>query len=102
MRIGVPREIKSDEYRAGLIPSTVAELVASDHHLLVETGAGASAGIDDTAYAAAGAEIVGGPAPIFTSAELIVKVKESLGAERCQLRSGQIIFTYLHLAPDPA
>jgi alanine dehydrogenase len=102
MRVGIPREIKSDEYRVGLVPSMVAELVASGHHVLVETGAGSGAGIDDAAYAAAGAEIVGGPAPILDGADLVVKVKEPLAVERRRLRRGQIIFTYLHLAPDPA
>ncbi|MCW5748069.1 MAG: alanine dehydrogenase [Alphaproteobacteria bacterium] len=100
MRVGVPREIKTEEYRVGMIPPTVAELVAHGHEVLVESGAGAGAGIDDAAYAAVGAEIVAGPGPVFARAELIVKVKEPLAVERRKLRRGQIIFTYLHLAPD--
>jgi len=100
MLIGVPKEIKTDEYRVGLTPGTVRELSARGHDVLVETTAGMGAGISDAEYAAAGAEIVAGPPQIFQRAELIVKVKEPLAPERRQLRRGQIIFTYLHLAPD--
>jgi alanine dehydrogenase len=102
MRIGVPKEIKTDEYRVGLVPSTIKELVASGHDVMVETRAGDGVGISDAEYAAAGAQVVASPAVIFQSAELIVKVKEPLAAERGKLQRGQIIFTYLHLAADPA
>lgn len=102
MFIGVPKEIKTDEYRVGLAPATVRELTGRGHHVAVETMAGTGAGVGDDEYAAAGAEIVATADQIFERAELIVKVKEPLAAERKQLRRGQIIFTYLHLAPDPA
>jgi alanine dehydrogenase len=101
MFIGVPREIKTDEYRVGLTPATVRELTARGHRVAVETMAGVGAGIADREYVAAGAEIVAGADQIFQRAGLIVKVKEPLASERKQLRRGQIIFTYLHLAPDP-
>ncbi len=102
MRIGVPKEIKDNEFRVGLIPSSVAELQHHGHAVLVETGAGEGAGLSDQDYADAGAEIVTSPDRIFADAELIVKVKEPLSAERKRLRAGQILFTYLHLAPDLA
>lgn len=101
MLIGVPKEIKTDEYRVGLTPATIKELTARGHQVAVETKAGAGAGIADQEYAAAGAQIVASADQIFQRAELIVKVKEPLAPERKQLRRGQIIFTYLHLAPDP-
>jgi alanine dehydrogenase len=101
MFIGVPKEIKADEYRVGLIPATIKELTAKGHEVAVETCAGDGAGIDNAEYVAAGARIVSAPDEIFSRAELIVKVKEPLAAERKKLRRGQIIFTYLHLAPDP-
>ena len=101
MFIGVPKEIKTDEYRVGLTPATVRELTARGHRVAVETMAGAGAGLADQEYIAAGAEIVTTADQIFARAELIVKVKEPLASERKQLRRGQIIFTYLHLAPDP-
>lgn len=101
MFIGVPKEIKADEYRVGLVPATVRKLTAKGHEVAVETRAGDGAGIDDAEYATAGACIVSGPDEIFSRAALIVKVKEPLAAERKKLRRGQIIFTYLHLAPDP-
>ena len=101
MFIGVPREIKTDEYRVGLTPATVKELTARRHRVAVETTAGAGAGITDEEYIAAGAEIAPSADQIFRRADLIVKVKEPLASERRQLRRGQIIFTYLHLAPDP-
>jgi alanine dehydrogenase len=100
--VGVPKEIKDNEYRVGLIPSTVAELTARGHRVLVETHAGEGAGLDDEEYRRAGAEIAAGPDPIFGQAELIVKVKEPLAAERKRLRRGQTLFTYLHLAADRA
>jgi alanine dehydrogenase len=101
MLIGVPKEIKADEYRVGLIPATIKDLVAGGHAVLVETLAGDGAGIGDAEYAAAGAQIVATADPIFQRADLIVKVKELLAAERKKLHRGQIIFTYLHLAADP-
>jgi len=102
MLIGVPREIKDNEFRAGLIPSAVRELTAKSHKTLVETGAGVGAGLTDGDYKAAGAEIVPSAEQIFAQAEMIVKVKEPLPQERKQLRRGQILFTYLHLAADRA
>jgi alanine dehydrogenase len=96
--VGVPKEIKDNEYRVGLVPSTVRELTAKGHAVLVERNAGLGAGLPDADYAAAGAEIVADA--VFERAELIVKVKEPLPAERKKLRPGQILFTYLHLAPD--
>ena len=101
MLIGVPKEIKTDEYRVGLVPATVSELVSRGHNVAVESGAGNGAGIDDDEYAAAGARIYATAGRIFEEAELIVKVKEPLASERKNLRRGQMIFTYLHLAPDP-
>ena len=100
MFIGVPKEIKTDEYRVSLTPATVKELTARGHRVAVETMAGAGAGIADQEYLAAGADISTSADQIFQRATLIVKVKELLASERKQLRRGQIIFTYLHLAPD--
>ncbi len=102
MHIGVPKEIKDNEFRVGLIPSSVAELVHHGHNVVVQSGAGDGAGLSDADYRDAGAEIVGEAAPIFARADMIVKVKEPLAAERKLLRPGQILFTYLHLAPDAA
>jgi alanine dehydrogenase len=100
MQIGVPKEIKDHEDRVGLVPSSVAELVHHGHQVIVEAGAGVGSGLPDAEYAAAGATLRDGPEPIFASADLIVKVKEPLAAERKLLRPGQILFTYLHLAAD--
>jgi alanine dehydrogenase len=100
MLIGVPKEIKDNEFRVALVPSTVRELAARHHGVLVETQAGVGAGLTDADYAAAGAEIVPDADAVFARAELIVKVKEPLAAERAKLRRGQILFTYLHLAAD--
>src|ERR1700758_4549156 len=100
MLIGVPKEIKDNEYRVGLVPSTVRELTDKGHRVLVETGAGVGAGLPDADYRAAGAEIVDNADAVFSRAELIVKVKEPLAAERKKLHRGQVLFTYLHLAPD--
>ncbi|MGE5824811.1 MAG: alanine dehydrogenase [Bacteroidota bacterium] len=97
MRVGVPREIKVHEYRVGLTPTSVRELTARGHEVLVERGAGAGIGAADATYERAGARIV---ADAF-EAELIVKVKEPQPAERKRLRADQVLFTYLHLAPDP-
>jgi alanine dehydrogenase len=102
MFIGVPKEIKTDEYRVGLVPPTIRELVARGHSVDVETLAGDGAGISDDDYAAAGARIVATADQIFQRADLIVKVKEPLAPERKKLRRGQILFTYLHLAADLA
>jgi alanine dehydrogenase len=102
MLIGVPKEIKNHEYRVGLTPAGVRELAQRGHHVIVETQAGTAIGLDDELYARAGAEIVGAATEIFSRAELIVKVKEPQPQECQLLRPEQILFTYLHLAPDPA
>jgi alanine dehydrogenase len=101
MLVGLPKEIKDHEYRVGLTPASVRELRAHGHQVVVETLAGAGIGVDDAAYVKAGAEIAGAPAEIFGAADIIVKVKEPQPAECRMLREGQILFTYLHLAPDP-
>jgi alanine dehydrogenase len=100
MIIGVPKEIKVREYRVGLVPASVRELTAHQHTVLVETGAGQGIGMSDADYVAAGATVVKTAAEIFEKAELVVKVKEPLAQERKRLRPGQVLFTYLHLAPD--
>jgi alanine dehydrogenase len=102
MRVGVPKEIKDSEYRVGLVPSTVRELTTNGHEVLVERAAGAGAGLTDADYRAVGAEIVADADQVFARAELVVKVKEPLAIERKKLRPGQVLFTYLHLAADPA
>jgi alanine dehydrogenase len=102
MQVGVPKEIKDNEYRVGIVPSTVRELTEKGHKVLVETGAGAGAGFADADYEAAGGMIAPDADVVFGSAKLIVKVKEPLAAERKKLRHGQVLFTYLHLAPDRA
>jgi alanine dehydrogenase len=101
MRIGVPKEIKSQEYRVGLTPGAVREYVAAGHSVLVETQAGAGIGAEDDVYRRAGAEIATTAEDVFSAAEMIVKVKEPQPREWARLRPGQILFTYLHLAPDP-
>ena len=100
MRIGVPREIKVHEYRVGLVPAGVRELVAAGHQVLIETGAGAGINVDDGQYRAAGAEIAAKAADVFAQSDLIVKVKEPQLPECEMLRPGQTLFTYLHLAAD--
>ncbi len=102
MRVGCPKEIKNHEYRVGLTPGAVREYVAHGHQVIVETKAGAGIGADDDAYRAAGAKIVGTASEIFEKADMIVKVKEPQPEEWVQLSDGQILYTYLHLAPDPA
>ncbi len=102
MLVGVPKEIKDNEYRVGLVPSTVRELTLNGHKVLVETNAGVGAGLTDDDYKAAGATIATKVDDIFARADMIVKVKEPLPQERKRLRRGQILFTYLHLAPDRA
>jgi len=102
MRVGVPKEIKVHEYRVGLTPGAVREYVAAGHNVVVETDAGGGIGATDEAYRKAGAVIAGTAAEIFKTCDMIVKVKEPQPREWSQLREGQILFTYLHLAPDPA
>lgn len=101
MLVGVPKEIKKQEGRVGLTPAAVREYVANGHQVVIETGAGAGIGADDIAYIRAGAVIADSAAEVFAKAEMIVKVKEPQPSEWAQLREGQILFTYLHLAPDP-
>lgn len=100
MLIGVPKEIKNHEYRVGLTPESVEELVLDGHHVIVETGAGMGIGASDDHYAAFGAAIVPTAKDVFDQAEMIVKVKEPQAIERAMLKPGQILYTYLHLAPD--
>jgi len=102
MRIGVPKEIKNHEYRVGLTPPSVAELVAAGHQVAMETGAGKGIDFDDAAYVAAGATILPDAAAVFRDAEMIVKVKEPQPGEIAMLRADQVLFTYLHLAADKA
>ncbi|WP_334161169.1 alanine dehydrogenase [Phenylobacterium sp.] len=102
MRVGVPREIKPDEYRVGLTPTAVREYVSHGHEVVVEQGAGAGAGYADEAYARAGATILPTADAVFGEAEMIVKVKEPQAVEWARLTDRHILFTYLHLAPDPA
>ncbi len=101
MRVGVPREIKNHEYRVGLTPDAVREYCAAGHAVIVETLAGAAILAADDAYTAAGARVVETAEEVFAAADMIVKVKEPQPSEWRQLREGQLLFTYLHLAPDP-
>lgn len=101
MRIGLPKEIKNHEYRVGLTPASVRELVAHGHQVLVQAGAGTAIGLADAQYQAAGAQIVADAATVFAQADMVVKVKEPQPQECAMLRPGQILYTYLHLAPDP-
>ncbi|MBS0536719.1 MAG: alanine dehydrogenase [Proteobacteria bacterium] len=101
MLVGVPSEIKTHEYRVGLTPASVREYVQRGHKVLVQTGAGGGIGASDDVYRQAGAEIAKSAAEVFKAADMIVKVKEPQLDECAQLREGQILFTYLHLAPDP-
>ena len=101
MRIGVPKEIKVHEYRVGLVPAAARELVESGHEVLVQTGAATGIGFTDADYTRVGAKIAATAEEIFDSAEMIVKVKEPQPKECAQLRRGQVLYTYLHLAPDP-
>ena len=102
MLIGTPKEIKVHEYRVGLTPAGVKELKAHGHQVMIQAGAGSGIGITDAVYAAAGAEIVGSAEEIFARAEMVIKVKEPQPVECKMLRENQLLFTYLHLAPDPA
>ncbi|MEO1251019.1 MAG: alanine dehydrogenase [Pseudomonadota bacterium] len=101
MRVGVPKEIKNSEFRVGLVPGSVREYVANGHQVLVETGAGAGIKASDADYEAAGAKIAPDAASVFAESDMIVKVKEPQPVEWKQLRENQILYTYLHLAPDP-
>lgn len=100
MRIGVPKEIKNHEYRVGMVPSAVKELTLQGHQVVIEQNAGAGIGFSDQDYLDAGAEILATAEAVFATAEMIVKVKEPLAVERALLKQDQILFTYLHLAPD--
>jgi alanine dehydrogenase len=102
MRIGVPKEIKTHEYRVGLVPASARELIHHGHSVIVETKAGIGAGFPDAEYERVGAKIVGSASEVFSAAEMIVKVKEPQASEGALLQPGQILFTYLHLAPDLA
>jgi len=101
MLVGVPTEIKNNEYRVGLTPASVHELVVQGHQVLVQQGAGSEIGLPDAQYVAAGASIVASAQEVFAQAAMIVKVKEPQAGECAMLRDDQILFTYLHLAPDP-
>ena len=101
MRVGCPKEIKNHEYRVGLTPGSVREYVAHGHTVIMESGAGAGIGADDATYKSAGAQIVDTAEEVFTRSDMIVKVKEPQKVERERLREDQILYTYLHLAPDP-
>ena len=102
MKIGTTKELKNHEYRVGLIPDNVSAFVAKGHKVLVETQAGAGAGFSDQDYIDAGAQIVQTPAEVFSQCDMVVKVKEPEECEYDLLREGQILFTYLHLAPNPS
>jgi alanine dehydrogenase len=101
MLIGCPKEIKAQEFRVGLTPAAAREAVAHGHSVIVEAGAGLGSGFADDEYVAAGAELVDTAGEVFERAGLVVKVKEPQAVERAMLREGQVLFTYLHLAPDP-
>ena len=101
MKIGCAKEIKPQEFRVGITPNAALEAVSHGHKVLIETGAGVGAGFDDSAYEAAGANILSTAQDVFAQADMIVKVKEPQAVERKMLREGQLLFTYLHLAPDP-
>jgi alanine dehydrogenase len=102
MRVGCPTEIKNHEYRVGLTPESARELVHQGHEVWIQSGAGLGIGATDLEYESAGAHITDGPDPIFAECEMVVKVKEPQAEERAKLREGQILYTYLHLAPDAA
>jgi alanine dehydrogenase len=101
VKIGVPREIKNHEYRVGLVPASVRELTSRGHEVLVETGAGDGIGMGDEKYEAVGARILPDAESVFAEATMIVKVKEPQAVERAMLREDHVLYTYLHLAPDP-
>ena len=101
MIVGIPREIKNHEYRIGMTPAGVRELVNRGHQVLVETEGGVGVGFDNASYEKVGAQIVASPGDIFAAADMVIKVKEPQPNECRMLRPEQILFTYLHLAPDP-
>ena len=101
MRVGIPREIKPDEYRVAITPAGVREMIEHGHEVMVEAGAGDGSAISDADFEAQGAAIVAGPEEVFAEAEMVLKVKEPQSVEIEMLRPGQLLFTYLHLAPDP-
>jgi alanine dehydrogenase len=101
MKIGCPTEIKPQEFRVGMTPNAAQEAVANGHQVFVQSGAGVGSGFDDASYVAAGATILDTAEEVFGTADMIVKVKEPQAVERKMLREGQLLFTYLHLAPDP-
>ena len=101
MRVGVPKEVKVKEFRVGLTPTSIRELTAHNHEIFVETNAGVGIGMADADYIRAGAKVVATAAEVFDAAELLIKVKEPQPAECAMLRPGHVLFTYLHLAPDP-
>jgi alanine dehydrogenase len=100
MKVGVPKEIKPDEYRVAMLPVGAEELTQAGHTVLVEAGAGQGSGIADALYEAAGATIIAEAAEIWAEADLVVKVKEPQSTEWARLRTGQVIFTYFHFAAD--
>src|SRR5207253_7025205 len=100
MIVGVPKEIKQDEYRVAMLPVGVEELVRRGHKVLIEAGAGTGSGLPDSDYSQAGAELIEGPGAIFSRADMIVKVKEPQKSEIALIRKGQVVFTYFHLAAD--
>ncbi len=101
MLVGLPKEVKNNEFRVGLTPASVRELASHGHQVLVQAGAGAGIGLADAQYLAAGATLAATAAEVFAAADMIVKVKEPQPQECAMLRPGQILYTYLHLAPDP-
>ena len=101
MRVGVPKEIKNHEYRVGMSPSSVREMIKNGHEVMVETNAGVGIGASDSDYSSVGANVVDTAEEVFASCDMIVQVKEPQAVERAMLREGQILYTYLHLAPDP-
>ena len=101
MKIGIPKEIKTLEFRVGMTPGGVHEVIGDGHDVFVETNAGAGIGVTDADYESAGATVLAEAKAVFDAADMIVKVKEPQAVERAMLREGQILFTYLHLAPDP-
>ncbi|WP_425043131.1 alanine dehydrogenase [Primorskyibacter sp. S87] len=101
MKIGCPKEIKPQEFRVGMTPNAAQEAVAHGHEVVIETNAGHGSGFEDADYIAAGAKILDTAEEVFATADMIVKVKEPQAVERKMLREGQLLFTYLHLAPDP-
>ncbi|MFZ1468506.1 MAG: alanine dehydrogenase [Paracoccaceae bacterium] len=101
MKIGCPKEIKPQEFRVGMTPDAAREAIAHGHEVMIETNAGTGAGFTDADYSAIGAKIIGTAEEVFAKADMIVKVKEPQPVERARLREGQVLFTYLHLAPDP-